>query len=220
MRSTKSGLDNASTHEGKPESPDEAVKAGKTDLTRRKLISRVGLVATLLAIGGQAYAFLRSLVPNVLYENPQRFKVGTVDQFSQGPQFIDDKRIFIFRDKNTFHCISSTCTHLGCTVKMNRLSQPKMVRVRGRQINEQVEFACPCHGSKYQADGTWIEGPAPRGLDRFTVIVTYGDGTTAATDSATGGAPLRLDSNKEIASMSIDTGAKITGPAHGVVPTA
>ncbi|HSE18730.1 MAG TPA: Rieske 2Fe-2S domain-containing protein [Pyrinomonadaceae bacterium] len=176
MRSKKSGLENAPTPEGKPESPDESVKAAKTDLSRRKLISRIGLGATLLAIGGQAYAFLRSLVPNVLYENPQRFKVGTIDRFSQGPQFIDEKRVFIFRDKNTFHCISSTCTHLGCTVKMNRLSQPKTVSVRGRQINEQVEFACPCHGSKYYGDGTNYSGPAPKPLPHYKLEIAPEDG--------------------------------------------
>ena len=164
MRSKKSGLDNAPTPEGKPASPDESVKADRTDLSRRKLITRIGLGATILAFCGQAYAVLRSLVPNVLYENPQRFKVGTIDQFSEGAKFIDDKRVFIFREKNTLHCISATCTHLGCTVKMNRLNQSKTINVRGRQINEQVEFACPCHGSKYYGDGTNYSGPAPKPL--------------------------------------------------------
>ncbi len=56
MKSGKSELDNAATAIGKPESPDEAVKSGKTDLSRRKLISRIGLGATLLAVGGQAYS--------------------------------------------------------------------------------------------------------------------------------------------------------------------
>ena len=176
MRSKKSGLDNAPTPEGKPESPDESVRTATTDHTRRKLIARIGVGATLLAIGGQAYAFLRSLVPNVLYENPQRFKVGTIDQFSEGAKFVDDKRIFIFREKNTFHCISATCTHLGCTVKMNRLNQPKTVSVRGRQINEQVEFACPCHGSKYYGDGTNYSGPAPKPLAHYKLEISPEDG--------------------------------------------
>ena len=57
MRSKKSRFDNVANPEGKPESPDESVKSGNTDLTRRKLLTRVGVVATLLAIGGQAYAF-------------------------------------------------------------------------------------------------------------------------------------------------------------------
>ena len=185
MRKKKSGLDDALTPEGKPESPDKSVNGRLPNLNRRKLISRLGLGATLLAIGGQAYAFLRSMVPNVLYENPQRFKIGTVDKFPEGPQFIDDKRIFIFREKNTFHCISSTCTHLGCTVKMNRLSQPKAVTVRGRQINEQVEFACPCHGSKYYGDGTNYEGPAPKPLAHYKLEISPEDGQLVVDTSET-----------------------------------
>ena len=185
MRSKKSGLDNAATPEGKTESPDESVRSRPTDRLRRKVISRIGVGATLLAIGGQAYAFLRALVPNVLYENPQRFKVGTIDQFSEGAKFIDDKRVFIFREKNTFHCISSTCTHLGCTVKMNRLAQPKMVNVRGRQINEQVEFACPCHGSKYYGDGTNYSGPAPKPLAHYKLEISPEDGQLIVDTSQT-----------------------------------
>ncbi len=176
MRSKKSAPESSERPSRKAETPDEAAKNGRTDLSRRKLISRIGLGATLLAVGGQAYAFFRSLVPNVLYENPQRFKIGTVDQFSEGAKFIDDKRIFIFREKNTFHCISASCTHLGCTVKMQRLNQPKKVSVRGREINEQAEFACPCHGSKYYGDGTNYAGPAPRPLAHFKIEVAPEDG--------------------------------------------
>jgi len=192
MRNKKSGLGNAAMPQGKPESPDEANKYPKTDLSRRKLISRIGLGATLLAIGGQAYAFFRSLVANVLYENPQRFKVGIVDQFGEGAKFIDDKRIFIFREKNTFHCISATCTHLGCTVKMQHLNQPKSVNVRGRVINEQAEFACPCHGSKYYGDGTNYAGPAPRPLVHFKLEIAPEDGQLVVDTSQTVPQDLRL----------------------------
>lgn len=185
MRSKKSGLENAPTTEGKPPSPDKSGNPAKPDFFRRKFIARIGLGATLLAIGGEAYAFLRSLVPNVLYESPQRLKVGTTDQFSEGAKFIDDKRVFIFREKNTFHCISATCTHLGCTVKMNRLSQSKTVSVRGRQINEQVEFACPCHGSKYYGDGTNYEGPAPKPLAHYKLEIAPEDGQLVVDTSET-----------------------------------
>jgi len=175
-----------------PESPDESAKSGNVNLTRRKLISHIGLGATLIAIGGQAYAFFRSLVPNVLYEDPQRFKVGTVDQFGEGAKFIEDKRVFIFRQKNTFHCISASCTHLGCTVKMQRLSQPKKVTVRGREIDDQVEFACPCHGSKYYGDGTNYAGPAPRPLAHFKLEVAPEDGQLVVDTSLTVAQDFRL----------------------------
>ncbi len=144
--------------------------------TRRSFLGRLGLGVTLLAVAGQAYAFMRSLVPNVLYEPPQRFKVGTPDQFGEGPKFIDDKRVFVFRERKTFYAISAICTHLGCTVKMQRLNQPKTVTLRGRKFENKLEFHCPCHGSKYYGDGTNFAGPAPRPLAYYKLEVSPEDG--------------------------------------------
>ena len=184
----KSASKDAPTPASTRETPDK----GAVNSSRRKLISRIGIGATLLAVGGQAYAFFRSLVPNVLYEDPQRFKVGTLDQFTEGAKFIEDKRVFIFRQKNTLHCISATCTHLGCTVKMERLNQAKKVTVRGREIDEQVEFACPCHGSKYYGDGTNYAGPAPRPLAHFKIEIAPEDGQIIVDTSQTVSQDFRL----------------------------
>lgn len=192
MRRKKSQPETAATSGGKPESPDRAAKASGVNEGRRKLISRIGLGATLLAMGGQAFALFRSLVPNVLYEDPQRFKVGTLDQFGEGAKFIEDKRVFIFREGKTLHCISAECTHLGCTVKMNRLNQPKKVNAGGREITEQVEFACPCHGSKYYGDGTNYSGPAPRPLEHFKLEVAPEDGQLVVDTSQTVSQDFRL----------------------------
>ncbi|MGZ8377459.1 MAG: QcrA and Rieske domain-containing protein [Gemmatirosa sp.] len=38
-----------------------------------------------------------------------------------------------------------------------------------RWIGDDQRFFCPKHKSKYQPDGTFIEGRATRGMDRFTV---------------------------------------------------
>ncbi|HEX5948674.1 MAG TPA: Rieske 2Fe-2S domain-containing protein, partial [Actinomycetota bacterium] len=35
-------------------------------------------------------------------------------------------------------------------------------------------FECPCHGSKYNRAGEYRDGPAPRGMDRFRVLVESG----------------------------------------------
>lgn len=88
------------------------------------------------------------------------------------------------------------CTHLGCLPKWQASN---------------YRFECPCHGSKYQLDGHWIEGPAPRGLDRFNTVVTFTNGETATTPSD--GTPIPLN-GRTIASLAIDTGDKITGPPH------
>lgn len=175
---------------GESKTPEEKEVSGRT--TRRSFLARLGIGATLLAIAGQAYAFLRSLVPNVLYEQPQRFKVGTADQFGEGAKFLEDKKVFVFREGNTFYAISAICTHLGCTVSMQRLNQPKKVQIRGREVEETAEFHCPCHGSKYHGDGTNFAGPAPRPLAYHRIEVSPDDGQLIVDMSEDVGQDFRL----------------------------
>lgn len=49
-----------------------------------------------------------------------------------------------------------TCPHLGCRVP---------------NCNSSQWFECPCHGSKYNRVGEKRGGPAPRGMDRFGIII-------------------------------------------------
>jgi cytochrome b6-f complex iron-sulfur subunit len=160
--------------------------------TRRGFLARIGLTATALGLAGQAFAFFRSLVPNVLYEAPQRFKIGTPDQFGEGAKFLEDRRLFIFRNKNTFYAMSAVCTHLGCTVKMERLNQAKKVKVGSREFEESAEFHCPCHGSKYRGDGTNYAGPAPRPLNCYKLEVAPEDGQLVVDLSQKVGRDFRL----------------------------
>jgi menaquinol-cytochrome c reductase iron-sulfur subunit len=169
---------------------DDENPSGKT--SRRSFLSKLGIGATLVAIAGQTYAFLRSLRPNVLYEEARRFKVGVPEQFGEGGKFLEDKRLFVFRQGKTFYAISASCTHLGCTVKMQKLNQSKKVKVRGREFEEQHEFHCPCHGSKYYGDGTNYAGPAPRPLDYFKLEVSPDDGQLIVDMSQRVGQDFRL----------------------------
>jgi menaquinol-cytochrome c reductase iron-sulfur subunit len=147
------------------------------ETTRRGLFEKVGIGALLAGVSGMGYALVRSLVPNVLYEQPQRFKAGTPDTFPEGATFLEDQRVFIVRENKTFHAISAVCTHLGCTVKMVNLNQPKTVQIGGKATEMNREFACPCHGSKYYGDGTNYAGPAPKPLACYKVEVSPDDGS-------------------------------------------
>jgi len=54
------------------------------------------------------------------------------------------------------YAIQPICTHLGCTVEWQA---------------EQTQFVCPCHGSRYDAEGRVTHGPAARSLPLVTVVV-------------------------------------------------
>ncbi len=161
---------------------DEATEKAATEQepklkpSRRSFFHRVGLGALFAAVGGQSYGLFRSLVPNVLYEEPRRFKVGLPADFAEGSTFLDDRRVFIFREKNTYYAMSAACPHLGCTVKMVNLSEPQTVEIKGKSVEEKWEFHCPCHGSKFRCEGTNYSGPAPRPLDWVKLEVAPEDG--------------------------------------------
>ena len=55
-----------------------------------------------------------------------------------------------FRDEGgALHGVSLRCTHLGCLVKFNAAER---------------SWDCPCHGSRFDIDGSVLEGPATRPL--------------------------------------------------------
>ena len=168
MKSPKPALEGQEPAESKE--PEEGVTS------RRSFFPKLGLGALLAAVVGQGYILLRALVPNVLYEAPKRLKVGTPDSFPEGATFLVDTRLFVIRDRNTLHAISAVCTHLGCTVKMINLNQPKRVKIKGQFVEQHREFHCPCHGSKYNGDGSNYAGPAPKPLTWYKLEVSPDDG--------------------------------------------
>jgi menaquinol-cytochrome c reductase iron-sulfur subunit len=143
---------------------------------RRKFLVRItGLV---VGLGGAvaSWPLFRSLVPNVLYEPPKRFKIGSPERYQQGVTFIDEHRIYLFRQGSNFFAISGICTHLGCTVKFSPFKRAEEQTVRNVTFESLGEFLCPCHGSKFHGEGTNYAGPAPRPLKCFHIEVSPADG--------------------------------------------
>ncbi len=91
------------------------------------------------------------------------------------------------------------CVHLGCLYQWQPLTN---------------RFECPCHGSKYQKDGTYIAGPAPRSLDRMVVsfVPTSAGAPVASTDAK--GDLLLIPSNPNLEFL-VNTGDIIQGAPHG-----
>ncbi len=123
---------------------------------RREFLRYVGLGwGSLIALAGVSIVGLwKFLLPNVLYEPPSIFKVGMPESFPEGVSPISGRNVFLIRNGNAFHAISSVCTHLGCQV----------THVRNG-------FQCPCHGSTFDVDGNVTKGAAPRPLEWYEVTL-------------------------------------------------
>jgi cytochrome b6-f complex iron-sulfur subunit len=143
---------------------------------RRDFLMTLGTGAGVAALGYQGAASLRSLVPNVSYDAPTTVKVGLPGDFPDGLKFLPDQRLFIFREGAVFHAISAVCTHLGCTVRAEALSNPETRTVDGKPLRLTHRFLCPCHGSRYTGDGSNVSGPAPRPLAWYHLSIATDDG--------------------------------------------
>jgi len=79
--------------------------------------------------------------------------VGPPGAFPQGEyRRIPGRNVFVARGEQGLFAVSAVCTHLGCVVAPSPTG-----------------FDCPCHGSRFDALGRVIAGPAPRGLEWFAL---------------------------------------------------
>jgi len=123
------------------------------NLPRRRLLA---WLSSLGLAGSAVLAVLSDLIffkPRVTYGQPALFQIGKPEEFPPGTRIAREaERICIVREGNKVAAISTTCTHLGCSVAIS-----------------DTGFACPCHGSRYDQDGNVTGGPAPRALPWFKV---------------------------------------------------
>jgi cytochrome b6-f complex iron-sulfur subunit len=136
---------------------DNATKS-ENPISRRYFLELVGGGAVLTAAVGSVVLTGQYLAPNVLREPALRFKAGPVENFSPDSITLDkEQKVFIIRAKEGyFYAMSAVCTHLGCIANWK---------------SEDGIVACPCHGSKFDREGKVIDGPAPRALPRFAVVL-------------------------------------------------
>lgn len=65
---------------------------------------------------------------------------------------IDGRRCAVYRDADgVAAAVSARCTHLGCLVAFN---------------DAETAWECPCHGSRFDVDGSVRQGPAVRPLEK------------------------------------------------------
>jgi nitrite reductase/ring-hydroxylating ferredoxin subunit len=85
---------------------------------------------------------------------------GTGDEKSypipatDGAQIDKKEQVIVARAEGKLYVFSLACPHQNTAI---------------RWYEKEKQFECPKHHSKYRPDGTFIEGRATRGLDRFAV---------------------------------------------------
>jgi nitrite reductase/ring-hydroxylating ferredoxin subunit len=116
----------------------------------------LGLAAAWSALATLAFATIGMLkLPKaaVLPSPSKKFRVMLPESLAPGDPYVAPGRpVVLVRDAAGVYAVSRVCTHLGCIV------QPSP-----------TGFDCPCHGSRFAADGAVLKGPAPKALAWLSV---------------------------------------------------
>ena len=122
----------------------------------------LGLTAWWSAAAALLFGFLGAMrLPKaaVLPSPSKRFRVRLPASLEAGQAFIPQGRsVAIYKETSGIFAVSTVCTHLGCIVKTTEKG-----------------FDCPCHGSKFNKDGSVVRGPAPKALPWLEVKHLGGD---------------------------------------------
>ncbi len=124
-------------------------------MTRRTLLTRLFRWGAAAAV---AYPFL-AFVGQRRYRPPKEIRIHK----PMGPGDILVEREFVLQvTEDGAMAVSRHCTHLGCILTFHP---------------EEGIFICPCHQSRFHADGRYISGPANgKDLPRFHVRPLEGGG--------------------------------------------
>ncbi|HOC38607.1 MAG TPA: FAD-dependent oxidoreductase [Thermodesulfobacteriota bacterium] len=94
-----------------------------------------------------AKMFIKDHLPTGEKKNLQDLKPGAAGVVDK-----DGEQVAAFQDEQgTKLVLSSSCTHMGCTVGWN---------------NAERSWDCPCHGSRFDVEGHVIQAPAVADLER------------------------------------------------------
>ena len=114
-------------------------------------MTRKVFLRTILSLAGAffVYLFYKLLSVNSSISESNKPKTELKNEFPEGLTFVED--VIISKKENQMDIFVNNCTHLGC----------KLYKYKGDEI------LCPCHGSKFSADGQVLNGPAVRSLQKI-----------------------------------------------------
>jgi len=118
---------------------------------RDAAVAAVGVFATLGIVSPEARALpIRLTSPLSARADERTYQLPVGD----GATIDKEESIILVRWQNAVYVFSLACPHQNTALKW---------------APQDAQFQCPKHHSKYRPDGSFIEGRATRGMDRFAV---------------------------------------------------
>lgn len=136
-------------------------------MPRRDVLGMASLWAAASAFIFAVFGILRLPKAAVLASPSKKFRTVIPESLKPLESYVPPARnVSISRDEGGVYAVSLICTHLGCIVKPVASG-----------------FDCPCHGSRFDRNGSVIKGPAPRPLSWLKLTgsgnqVTVDEGAT------------------------------------------
>ena len=168
---------------------------------RREFLYYVGGASLALLAAGSCGALVQFMNPPLRGEEGGFYEVdfAVIPEINANPVGMREGQYWLVNIHSGMLALTGICTFMIGSRPEGSL--PKWVPTNQR-------FECPRCGSKYELDGTYIEGPAQRSLDRFTLEVTTPDGTLSTPSD---GSPITITNATKII---VDTNRIIYGQAR------
>jgi len=133
---------------------------------RRGFVRNAALGSVLIILAQLGGGFVRFFWPNKTTAFGQSLDVASADipDLNGAPYRYTPGKFYLIHNEDGLMALYQTCPHLGCSVPYQGPADAGNA------------FACPCHGSLYDYNGTRTGGPAPRSMDYMSVNVND-DGT-------------------------------------------
>jgi len=118
---------------------------------REAATAAAGVFVALGVVASEARALPVRAVSALSVRGDERtYPIPTVD----GATIDKEESVIVARWQNVVYVFSLACPHQNTALKWEQ---------------RDAQFQCPKHHSKYRPDGSFIEGRATRGMDRFAV---------------------------------------------------
>jgi nitrite reductase/ring-hydroxylating ferredoxin subunit len=142
--------------------------------SRRDFLRNGWKLGGALLVGAAAYTGYEALRPLGSAAGGAKITVGSTSSFPEGSStYVSAGRMYVTNANGYLFALSQKCPHLGCRVPF---------------CDSSGRFECPCHGSIYDLAGEYIQGPAPRGMDRYDIQLV-GDHVVVDTGTLKSGPP-------------------------------